>query len=68
MRFIPVMRLFPAAAMLMLMLLGPSAMAQDIGPANEPAHTPWITVVLSVVLVVLVAIGSFMSPKRGHQD
>ncbi len=64
MRSIPAKWFVPAV----LMLLTSSAMAQDIGSANEPAHTPWITIVLSVFLVVLVAIGSFMSPKRGHQD
>ena len=50
--------LLPAAAAL--------AQREDVGEAKET--NTWIAMVVAIGLVICVAIGTFMSPRRGHQD
>lgn len=49
-----------------LALTGTPAMAQEVAKAPETQR--WVTVALAILLVLCVAVGSFMSSKRGHQD
>lgn len=47
-------------------LLASPLWAQEIGKA--PEKSGWIADVIAIVLVVCIAVVSFMSSKRGHQD
>ncbi len=44
----------------------PLALAQPVSDAR--AGQSWIGLVVAIVLAIAVAIVSFLSPKRGHQD
>ena len=50
--------LLPAAAAL--------AQREDVQEAKETST--WVAMVVAIGLVIVVAIGTFMSPRRGHQD
>ena len=49
-----------------LTLTAVSASAQPVADAKE-APT-WLAAVLAILIVVVVALGSFMGSRRGHQD
>jgi hypothetical protein len=44
------------------------AYAQQVGPLQTPANKPWVYIAVAIALIVIVALASFMSSKRGHQD
>jgi uncharacterized membrane protein len=59
------MRRLALGLLLVLFTAGP-ALAQPVADAKE---TPtWLAAVLAVLILVLLAIGSFMGSRRGHQD
>jgi len=66
MRWIPL-----PTAVLTLLLTALPALAQDATKAPSPKQTmaqPWASIVVAFFLIMMIAIGSFMSSKRGHQD
>ncbi len=66
MRWIPL----PTAVVTLLLTALP-VLAQDATKAPSPKQLmaqPWVTILAAFFLAMLIAIGSFMSSKRGHQD
>lgn len=57
-----------ARLVMLALLLLPSlaASAQPVSDAKE--EQAWLGLVAAIVLALIVAIVSFMSPRRGHQD
>lgn len=44
----------------------PAALAQPVAEAKPTAG--WLAFMVMIVLLIAIAIGSFMSSRRGHQD
>lgn len=44
----------------------PALGQQQIPPAPEKKN--WAALVIAIITLVVVAVASFMTPKRGHQD
>jgi len=66
MRWIPL-----SAAVLTLLLTALPVLAQEASKAPSPKTTmaqPWFSIVVAFFLMMMIAVGSFMSSKRGHQD
>ncbi len=66
MKWIPI----PAAVITFLLSVGP-VLAQNATKAPAPKESmakPWASIVVAFLLMILVAVGSFLSAKRGHQD
>ncbi len=60
------LRLIRACLLTLGVLLPAEAWAQPVNAARE--GNSWIGLVVAVVLALIIAVVSFMSPKRGHQD
>lgn len=56
-----------ATALFALLAWASPVLAQGAVPP-APKGDSWITIVISIVLMVAVMVASFMSAKRGHQD
>ena len=54
------------AAVLLGLPAAALAQREDVGDASETST--WLAMVVAIGLVIFVAIGTFMSPRRGHQD
>jgi hypothetical protein len=55
----------------MLLLTATPVLAQTATKAPAPKQVlaqPWASVVVTFFLLVLIAVGSFLSSKRSHQD
>ena len=66
MKWIPI----PAALLTFLLSAGP-VLAQNAPKAPAPKETfakPWASIVVACLMMLLVAVPSFLSSKRGHQD
>lgn len=66
------MKYMPRIAWLVTLLLtvGP-VLAQNASKAPAPKETmaqPWASIVAAFFLMILIAVPSFLSAKRGHQD
>ena len=66
------MKYMPRIACLFTFLLtaGP-VLAQNASKATAPKETmaqPWASIVAAFFLMLLIAVPSFLSAKRGHQD
>lgn len=60
----------PAAVLMFLFSVTP-VLAQNASKASAPTDTmsqPWASIVVAFFLILMIAVGSFMSSKRGHQD
>ncbi len=56
---------------LTLLLTALPVLAQEATKAPSPKTTmaqPWASIVAAFFLMMMIAVGSFMSSKRGHQD
>ena len=60
------MRNLLTSVLLLLLTFAPATLAQPVGPAKD--DNGWIAFVVAIFLVILVIVGSLMSPRRGHQD
>ncbi len=66
------MRYMPRIACLFTFLLAAGPMlAQNASKAPAPKEAmaqPWASIVAAFFLMILIAVPSFLSAKRGHQD
>ncbi|MBB6429085.1 hypothetical protein [Algisphaera agarilytica] len=60
------MRSLALALLALIVTAAPSAMAQPVAEAKPVAN--WLSFMVMIVLLIIVAIASFMSSRRGHQD
>jgi hypothetical protein len=66
MKWIPI----PAAVLTLLLSVAP-VLAQNATKAPAPKEAmgkPWASIVVAFFMMVLIAVPSFLSAKRGHQD
>ncbi len=56
-----------STAVTLLAAAAPVWAQQKIGKAPDP-DKPWLVVVVSAVLLIVVLVGSFKPSKRGHRD
>ncbi len=66
MKWIPI----PAAVLAFLLSVAP-VLAQSASKAPAPKDAiskPWASIVVAFFLMLLIAVPSFLSAKRGHQD
>ncbi len=58
-------------AVLMFLMSAAPVLAQNASKAPAPKGAmsqPWFYIVVAFFLMTLVDVGSFLSPKRNHQD
>ncbi|MEM1027874.1 MAG: hypothetical protein AAGJ38_07300 [Planctomycetota bacterium] len=60
------MRSLVLALMLLLLTAAPTAWAQPVEEAKPVAG--WLAFMVMIVLLIVIAVASFMSSRRGHQD
>jgi len=60
------MRSFVLALLTLVFTAVPAAIAQPVAEAKPVAG--WLAFMVMIVLLIVIALGSFMSPRRGHQD
>ncbi|MEO1237344.1 MAG: hypothetical protein AAFX76_11205 [Planctomycetota bacterium] len=60
------MRYAMLVCVLGLFVAGPLAVAQPVADAEESSDL--LALLIAIGLVVVIAVGSFMSSRRGHQD
>lgn len=66
MKWIPI----PAVVLTFLLSVAP-VLAQNASKAPAPKDAvsqPWASIVVAFFLMILIAVPSFLSAKRGHQD
>lgn len=57
----------PVLALLTIILAAaPAALAQPVDDAKPVAG--WLAFMVMIGLLIVIAVGSFMSSRRGHQD
>lgn len=63
MRWIPL----PTAVVTFLLTSLP-VLAQDASSNNKQVVQPWVTILVAFFILLFIAVASFLSSKRGHQD
>lgn len=60
------MRSLVLALLTLVLTAAPAVMAQPVEEAKPVAG--WLAFMVMIVLLIVIAVGSFMSSRRGHQD
>ncbi len=60
------MRTIALTLLTLVFTAAPAALAQPVAEAKPVAG--WLAFMVMIVLLIVIAIGSFMSSRRGHQD
>lgn len=60
------MRSLMSAVLALTFTAAPAALSQPIADAKPVPG--WLAYMGMILLIILIAIGSFMSSRRGHQD
>ncbi|MEM9419817.1 MAG: hypothetical protein AAGA25_12325 [Planctomycetota bacterium] len=60
------MRSLALALLTFIVTAAPPVMAQPVAEAKPVAG--WLAFMVMIVLLIIIAVASFMSSRRGHQD
>ncbi len=55
-------------AVVTFLLTSLPVLAQDASSNNKQVVQPWVTILVAFFILLFIAVASFLSSKRGHQD